>query len=72
MRGHHPPGASSCDSTLASKLEVARVEIAAERDDRKVVSVVLGPDELPVPLSITIDVRPNEPARLQLSEIVVD
>jgi hypothetical protein len=53
-----------------SQLKIARVEVGAERHDRKVIAAILDSPEYPAPVAIEIDVRPNEPIKLHVGELI--
>lgn len=56
----------------AHKLAISRVEIGAERDQRKSILAIVEMAEFSAPISISFDVRPGEPLRLYVNEIIAD
>jgi hypothetical protein len=54
----------------ASELAVSRVDIGAERDDRKIVLIFLEAEEISGPVVIEMDVRPEEQFKLRVSELI--
>lgn len=56
----------------AHKLAVSRVEIGAERDERKSILAIVDMAELSAPVSIGFDVKPGEPLRLYVNELIAD
>jgi hypothetical protein len=57
---------------LAHELAVSRVEIGAERDERKSILAIGDMAEFSAPVSIDFDVGPGEPLRLYVGEIIAD
>jgi hypothetical protein len=48
------------------------VDIGAERDDRKSIVAIMEPVGDSAPVSISFDVRPGEPLRSYVNEIIAD